>query len=432
MWLSPLIVGFSGCWKVYFCVQALAQHRAHLHQLAGGEIRHVAIARLRLDDGVEVAAIGDVDLERADARALRPRSPLECRKAGTLVRRTDSTYSPSWLYSAIDEAGRRLEPQHARRLRPHQPVLDRHRHGADGAVAAHRQAAGGLDEQDADVAIRPRSADRGCEPDIMSWPRGSNIRPVRIQSNSARKCWRRSLMLAPLSCGPPPDHHAHRIAAGMGVDAAEGEFGHRRSRSGRYYRALAAVICPNWIQYATLRVSSGQSSARRGSPSAASRWWSAPAARRGASLRKRLTCFTRMKTAKATIRKLMHGVDEDAVVDRRRLRHPCAAFRDGYSSPLQHQEEVGEIDAVHDVADRRHDDVLDQRVDHRGEGRADDDADGKVDDVAAHRESPGILSAWRPPVVVSHATVWWVSRPIASVLSRLSPHLDGAAGKRPW
>ena len=41
-------------------------------------------------------------------------------------------------------------------------------------------------------------------PDIMSWPRGSNIRPVRIQSNSARKCCRRSLMLAPFSCGPPP------------------------------------------------------------------------------------------------------------------------------------------------------------------------------------------------------------------------------------
>src|SRR5688572_27933450 len=42
-------------------------------------------------------------------------------------------------------------------------------------------------------------------PDIMSWPRGSNMRPVRIQSNSFRKCWRRSLMLAPCSCGPPPE-----------------------------------------------------------------------------------------------------------------------------------------------------------------------------------------------------------------------------------
>src|SRR5882757_4840866 len=42
-------------------------------------------------------------------------------------------------------------------------------------------------------------------PDIMSWPRGSNIRPVRIQSNSARKCCRRSLMLLPSSNGPPPE-----------------------------------------------------------------------------------------------------------------------------------------------------------------------------------------------------------------------------------
>ena len=42
------------------------------------------------------------------------------------------------------------------------PVLDRHGHRADGAVAAHRQAAAGLDEQDGDVAIvaRRRVEDR--------------------------------------------------------------------------------------------------------------------------------------------------------------------------------------------------------------------------------------------------------------------------------
>ena len=38
----------------------------------------------------------------------------------------------------------------------------------------------------------------------MSWPRGSNISPVRIQSYSARKCARRSIMVAPSSSGPPP------------------------------------------------------------------------------------------------------------------------------------------------------------------------------------------------------------------------------------
>ena len=42
------------------------------------------------------------------------------------------------------------------------------------------------------------------EPDIMSCPRGSNISAVRIQSNSARKCARRSIIVLPLSAGAPP------------------------------------------------------------------------------------------------------------------------------------------------------------------------------------------------------------------------------------
>jgi hypothetical protein len=43
------------------------------------------------------------------------------------------------------QPGRRVEIEHARRLRPHQPVLDGEGDGADRAVAAHGQAAGGLD-----------------------------------------------------------------------------------------------------------------------------------------------------------------------------------------------------------------------------------------------------------------------------------------------
>jgi hypothetical protein len=38
----------------------------------------------------------------------------------------------------------------------------------------------------------------------MSWPRGSNISPVRIQSCWLRKCWRRSNMVAPSSAGIEP------------------------------------------------------------------------------------------------------------------------------------------------------------------------------------------------------------------------------------
>ena len=126
-------------------------------------------------------------------------------EGGDVGRRTDFDIGPVLAgIFAIDDARRHLEPELARRLRRHQPALERHRDGADGAVAAHRQAAARLDEQDADVAVRRASADRGCVPDIMSWPRGSNMRPVRIQSYSRMKCCRRSLMVAPLSGGPPP------------------------------------------------------------------------------------------------------------------------------------------------------------------------------------------------------------------------------------
>src|SRR6478736_7641379 len=41
-------------------------------------------------------------------------------------------------------------------------------------------------------------------PLIISWPRGSNIKPFRIQSYSFKKCWRFSLMFFPYNTGPPP------------------------------------------------------------------------------------------------------------------------------------------------------------------------------------------------------------------------------------
>ena len=41
-------------------------------------------------------------------------------------------------------------------------------------------------------------------PDIMSWPRGSNISACRIQSNSARKWARFSSIVLPASAGAPP------------------------------------------------------------------------------------------------------------------------------------------------------------------------------------------------------------------------------------
>ena len=53
----------------------------------------------------------------------------------------------------LDDAGRHFEDEAALPLRRDQALLDQHRHRADGAVAAHRQAAARLDEEDRGVAI---------------------------------------------------------------------------------------------------------------------------------------------------------------------------------------------------------------------------------------------------------------------------------------
>src|SRR5262245_15560139 len=90
----------------------------------------------------------------------------------------------------------------------------------------------------------------------MSWPRGSSIRPVRIQSNSLRKCCRRSLMLAPCSCGPPPITTRTGLPQVCASTQLKVNFAIVDPvRADPTARLASAVICPNWIQYATLRTS---------------------------------------------------------------------------------------------------------------------------------------------------------------------------------
>lgn len=80
-----------------------------------------------------------------------------------------------------------------------------------------------------------------------------------------------------------------------------------------------------------------------------------------------------------------HRVDEDADVERGRTgllgRSQVRIVAAG-----QGDEEIGEVDAAQQDADRRHDDVVHQGLHDSAEGRADDDTHGHVDDIAAHRE----------------------------------------------
>jgi hypothetical protein len=142
--------GVLGVDEVVFLVQRGAQFRGPADQFAGG-VSAMSRKFLRLDDGIEVAAIGDVDHDLAQALHV-DRQPLGMQEAdGTLVMRTSSTCGPSCRRRSTLPAG--VSSAGGPASRGHQPVLDRHGHRADGAVAAHRQAARGLDEQDGDVAI---------------------------------------------------------------------------------------------------------------------------------------------------------------------------------------------------------------------------------------------------------------------------------------
>src|SRR3546814_1798957 len=53
----------------------------------------------------------------------------------------------------VDDARRDFDAQLARLARRNEAVLQAERHDADGAVAAHGEAAAGLDEQDAAVGV---------------------------------------------------------------------------------------------------------------------------------------------------------------------------------------------------------------------------------------------------------------------------------------
>ncbi len=65
MWLSPLICGMFGMNEFVLRIQCRAKLWRVTDQFAGGEVGHVAEILLRLDNGVEIAAIGDVDNDLA-------------------------------------------------------------------------------------------------------------------------------------------------------------------------------------------------------------------------------------------------------------------------------------------------------------------------------------------------------------------------------
>ena len=133
-------------------VETGAQQRAQPLDVAGRQAVEPGIVRLRLDDRIEIAAIGDVDHQLAELRTVDVH--LVQREVARDVGEADPLdEAPLALIVGDHEAGRRIEPERAFGLRADEALLEREGHRADRAVAAHRQASRHLDIEDADVAV---------------------------------------------------------------------------------------------------------------------------------------------------------------------------------------------------------------------------------------------------------------------------------------
>src|SRR6266702_1078976 len=129
--------------------------------------------------------------------------PVAATYEGTLRIATLATLSPRVVYSMpMTPAGTSIlsRPTVRGRIRPcssanvTMPIVPWPHMGRQPLVSMNRMAA----------SLAGSMGGNTNPPDIMSWPRGSNISPSRIQSKRVRKSWRRSLMLAPLRNGAPP------------------------------------------------------------------------------------------------------------------------------------------------------------------------------------------------------------------------------------
>src|SRR5262245_38703277 len=152
---ETIYLGFLRMLEAVALVQALAQHRAPADEVQCAIIGKVTEVFLRIDNGIEVSAIGDVDRKRSKVRAFNL-EPLRIEEGGNVGEPHARHVLALLRVFRDDGAGWRIELERARRPRTDQTMLYRHGDGADRTMTAHWQAARGLDEQDRDVAILSR------------------------------------------------------------------------------------------------------------------------------------------------------------------------------------------------------------------------------------------------------------------------------------
>jgi hypothetical protein len=149
---EPLDPRVLGVLETVGRVEGRTYQRTEPDQVKRGEVRHIGKGRLWVDDGIKIPAIGNIDSQFTQAfhsggQALRMH---ESRHIGQL-----NLFHIAAFLAVFGghQPGRSIKSHQTRRPGRHQPLLNHHRHRANGAMAAHRQAAGRLDEQDRHVAV---------------------------------------------------------------------------------------------------------------------------------------------------------------------------------------------------------------------------------------------------------------------------------------
>ena len=215
-----MIVGVLRVDEFVLLVDQPADDRREALNVERRDVVEAAIRLLRLDDGVEVAAIGDVEDDAAETGHvdLEP-APVEEGRDVPQPHLDDVAEIVAGILG-LDDPGGRLEDELPLVLRRHQPFLDEDGDGADRAMAAHRQAAARLDEEERAVGVlahrlvedRPRHQivaarlehQAGADPVVA----GEKILALLAHGGAVE---RRA------AAGDDPD----RVAAGVGVDAEE-------------------------------------------------------------------------------------------------------------------------------------------------------------------------------------------------------------------
>jgi hypothetical protein len=134
-------------------VEGGAQHRRGAQQIADRHLRQPSVVGLFLDDGVEVAAIGDVDRDLPEAGTID--GHILSGQIGADVGQAHGLHEAvGHPVVRLNRTGRCLQTQESGLPWLGQAAFQGEGDGADGPMAAHGQAAAGLDIENGHIEAR--------------------------------------------------------------------------------------------------------------------------------------------------------------------------------------------------------------------------------------------------------------------------------------